>query len=110
MPTYEYNCEKCDQEYSIIKSMKSYDGKDPCPGCGNIGDRIISPNILFTGTSVQDAEFNHGLGEVTKSAAHRKELAKRKGMIEVGNECLKKHEKELANDKKKRIAKGWDNA
>lgn len=86
MPIYDYDCSKCDKEYEIIKSIKEYTGLDPCPDCGNVGNRIFSCNVHFIGTKIEDAEFNVGLGQVTKSKRHREELAKQKGLIEVGNE------------------------
>ena len=86
MPTYEYLCEKCDVEYEIIKSLKEYKREEQCPTCGNIGNRIFSPNVYFTGTKIEDSEWNIGLGAVTKSKKHRDEIAKRKNLVELGNE------------------------
>lgn len=85
-PIYEYNCEKCDQEYEVLKSIKEYKKDDPCPLCGNIGERILSSQIYFTGTKIEDAEYNPGLGVITKSKKHRDELVKRKNLVEIGNE------------------------
>ena len=42
--------------------------------------------MTFSGTAVQNAEYNPGLGCVVKNKAHRDELAKRKGLVEVGND------------------------
>lgn len=89
MPTYEYRCEPCNKQYDVTKLISEYSkspGQDVCPDCGKIGYRIYSCNIEFTGTKIEDAEYNVGLGTITKSKAHRDELAKRKGLIEVGNE------------------------
>jgi putative FmdB family regulatory protein len=87
MPTYDYDCEKCDKPYSVIKSIKTYDGKDECPTCSNVGRRVFSCKVQFIGTKVEEAEFNVGLGAITKSKKHRDEIAKRKGAIEIGNEA-----------------------
>ena len=78
-PTYEYDCLKCDAKYSVIKSIKSYDGKDRCPDCGNVGDRVYSAKVAFIGTSVQDAEYNPAFGQVVNNKSHREELAKSLG-------------------------------
>lgn len=86
MPIYDYSCEKCDNEYEIIKSIKDYDSKDPCPTCGNIGSRLLSKDIFFTGTKIEDAEYNPGLGKITKSKKHREELVKSMNLVEIGNE------------------------
>lgn len=88
IPTYPYRCEPCDTEYEIIKSIKEYDPKnpDPCPLCKRPGQRVFSCNVHFIGTKIEDAEYNPGLGQITKSKRHRDELAKRMGAIEIGNE------------------------
>jgi putative FmdB family regulatory protein len=109
-PIYEYQCEKCDEAYEVLKSIKIYDGKDPCPQCGNVGDRVFSSKVSFIGAKVEDAEYNPAFGQVVKGKRHREELAKKNGMVEVGNENLGKHQDQLAQDKRKRQQKEWDNA
>ena len=86
MPIYDYFCEKCDKNYEIIKSIKEYKRDDPCPDCGVVGNRILSKEVFFTGTKIEDAEWNPGLGAITKSKKHREELAKSKNLVEIGNE------------------------
>lgn len=86
MPTYDYQCQDCDAQYTTIKSIKEYDGLDTCPKCAKIGIRIISSGIHVIGAAVQNAEFNVGLGKVTKNKYHRDELAKRMNVVEIGNE------------------------
>jgi len=35
MPTYDYRCQKCGKEFSVILSMREHDGKKAkCPKCG----------------------------------------------------------------------------
>ena len=74
MPIYDYYCEKCDKDFEIVKSIKSYDGKDKCPYCKNIGQRLLS-TVTFYGEKVETPEYNIGLGTVVKNSQHRKELA-----------------------------------
>ena len=107
-PTYDYMCEKCGLKYEVTKSIKEYDGKDPCLKCGKVGYRIFSCKIQFSGTKIEDAEYNVGLGAITKSKRHRDELAKRAGVIEVGNEkpdTIHKHFDSSREEKRKR---SWD--
>jgi len=85
-PLYDYFCDQCDKPYEVVKSMKEYDGKDKCPVCLEQGRRIYSANIHFIGTKVKDSYKCPALGQVIKSDAHRKELTKQLGVIEVGNE------------------------
>jgi putative FmdB family regulatory protein len=35
MPTYEYQCPKCNKKFSLVLSIKDHDaGKAKCPKCG----------------------------------------------------------------------------
>lgn len=108
MPLYEYFCEKCDIQYDIIKSIKEYKRDDQCPMCGNIGDRIFSKDITFLGTKIEDAEFNVGLGTITKSKKHRDELAKRMNLVEIGNEKPDTVHKIFDNARAEKRKKAYD--
>ena len=36
MPTYEYRCQDCDKEFSLVLSMTRHDREQVvCPGCGS---------------------------------------------------------------------------
>ena len=50
MPTYEYKCEKCKNEFEEFQSMSS-EPKTICPKCGAEAKRMISLNsgIIFKG-------------------------------------------------------------
>lgn len=85
MPTYPYHCVKCGQDTDIIKSMNESGRDEQCPICELQLERVWTVPYL-TGTSVEDAEFNHALGVVTKNKKDRAEIAKQKGLVEVGND------------------------
>ena len=108
MPIYDYLCEKCDLEYSVEKKISEYTGLDKCLSCGNQGYRVFSCNVHFTGAKIEDAEFNVGLGKITKSKRHREELAKRVGAIEVGNEKPETIYKHFEGDRETRNRKRWE--
>lgn len=107
-PIYDYDCQKCDKKYEIVKSIKEYDGKDQCPICGNIGQRIISCSIQFLGTKIEDAEFNYGLNAITKSKKDRDEKAKRLGLIELGNENPDKTHNYYEKTREEKHKREWD--
>lgn len=107
MPIYDYYCEGCDKDFEIVKSIKEYDGKDECPICKNIGQRIIS-TVTFYGEKVESAEYNVGLGKITKNSQHRNELAKQMNLIEVGSENPEMIQKKLENDRQEKLKKSWD--
>jgi putative FmdB family regulatory protein len=109
VPTYTFRCDKCDENFETIESIKSYDGDGECPKCKNISREVIlSANIHFIGASVQNAEYNPGLGQVVKNKKHREELAKRRGLIEVGNEKTSTLHKMADETRAERIKKSWD--
>jgi putative FmdB family regulatory protein len=107
MAIYDYDCAKCQTEYEVIKSIHAYNGKDPCPLCGNIGQRIIRP-VVFYGEKVQNAEYNIGLGKITKNKQHRDELAKRMNVTEIGNEKPELIHKKFETDRAEKNKKSWD--
>ncbi len=84
---YEYQCSKCTHRFDVTKSVKDIDVTETCPQCGDFAERKFVPSkVYFSGTEVRDAEYNPGLGAVVKSKRHREELAKRKGLVEIGND------------------------
>lgn len=93
MPTYDYICPKCDCAFDVVLSIRAYSQEtvSQCPSCENPcgkDDRDFKKmrRTHFIGTSVQNAEFNPGLGCVVKNRAHKDELMKEKGVVEVGND------------------------
>lgn len=95
--------------FEVVRSIKEYDGKDQCPTCGNIGARDYSRcKFHFTGTKIEDAEFNPGLGRITKSKAHRNELAKQLGVEEIGNENPDSIHKHFDTTRAEKLEKSWD--
>lgn len=82
---YPYLCNRCDLEFDVVKHHSQSSKKEKCPECKRVAQRVYT-TVLFTGTKVEDAEYNYGLGMVTKSARHRKDEARARGLEEVGNE------------------------
>lgn len=105
---YDYICEKCCTEFTVVRPASEYNRNEPCQTCGNPGQRIFSCNIHFIGTKVEDAEFNRGLGKVTKSKNHRDELAKQMGVIEVGNEPPNKIHSYFDENREAKLKKAYD--
>lgn len=65
-------------------------------------------------TKVEHAEYNPGLGCITKNSKHRAEIAKRKGLVEVGNEDVsnwrKRSEMDLAAKQDAHYAEAYKDA
>lgn len=96
--TYEYKCNSCEHSFDVTKNVKYMDIDEPCPKCGTICERIFRPKIHLSNTKVQDSYYNHGLGQVVKNDQHARQIAKEKGLIEVGNEKVEKHVKYTPKD------------
>lgn len=111
MPTYDWLCEKCDLEFETVESIREYTGCKTCDQCGNPTRRIFKNcSFHFTGTKIEDAEFNPGLGQITKSKRHREELAKKLNVVEIGNDhkstdSLHSH---FDSERARKIKKSWD--
>ena len=109
MPTYEFTCPKCDVNFETYESIKTYDGDGECPTCKNVSrERVYSSKVLFIGTSVQSPEYNPAFGQVVKNKQHRDELAKRNGLVEIGNEKPERIHKHFDDQRAEKLKKAWD--
>ena len=107
---YPYHCIKCGQDIEIVKSMHESGREELCPICEIILERIwTAPQVI--GASVENAEYNPGLGKVVKNKKHREELCKKMGVVEIGNDYKtpdkihEKHDQQRAERSEARYAK-----
>ena len=108
--TYEYTCDQ-HGAVDVTKSVIYIDNPEPCPLCGVVMTRKFVPSrVHFSKTKVEHAEYNPGLGIVTKSRRHRDEVAKERGLIEIGNESVDKIESNLAKERETRSNEGYTQA
>jgi len=87
---YEYECNRCGKREDVCKSVKDFERVEKCEECAS-PMRVCLSAGYFSGEKVQDAYFNHGLGQVVSSDQEAKQIAKDRGLIEIGNETPKKH-------------------
>ena len=85
MPYYRYECNQCKHQFDIIKSIRC-EKPEPCPECDGDTRRLIQRTLSLYEGDWNKEEFNRGLGKVVKNPKHRKELANRAGMEEIGND------------------------
>lgn len=89
MPTYVYRCRECQADWDVVKPMSQIDRLEDCPACGKCNgsnSRQLQASY-FTGASDWNTQtWNPGLGCYTKSDKHARDIAKGRGLIEVGNE------------------------
>ncbi len=109
MAIYDYRC-GCGKDFEINKPMSESDSLESCPTCGMILDsshKIIS-RVYFSGEKDKDQYFCPGLGCVVKSDAHRKRLAKEKGLEEVGNEPVDNIHKHFDQQRDEASRNRWE--
>lgn len=105
---YPYQCRPCGHKFEVIKSVKHLDEPESCPSCKSADTLRYIARTYFYGARVEDAEWNPGLGEIVKSSRHRAELAKRKGLVEVGNESLDNIHRKFDGERDKKISTRYD--
>ena len=68
----------------------------------------MSANIYVIGAKVENAEYNPAFGQVVKNKNHRNELAKQRGLIEIGNEKPSTLHKHAENTKLENAKRRWE--
>lgn len=108
-PLYDYSCEKCDLDFEVFKNMSEHKPKEPCPQCKNLSAQDLSRcRPMFTGASVKDAYKCPALGQIVKSDSHRKDLARKLGVEEIGNEKPDRLHKHFDDTRAEKMKKSWD--
>lgn len=104
---YPYRCSD-NHEWDVIKSVKDIDNVENCERCGKIGVRYIA-NTYFYGASDWDkTEFNPGLGQITRNRKHRDQIAKQRGLEEVGTEPVENIHKHADSVNEYNRNSSWD--
>lgn len=105
---YEYECERCNRHFDVAKSVRDMDSPETCKCGGNAHYVFVPSRVLFSGEKVQEAEYNPGLGCITKNKKHRDEIARQKGVVEVGNETPESLHKMHDAERERRREKAWE--
>jgi putative FmdB family regulatory protein len=105
---YCYECE-CGEEFEVVKSVRFIDTPEHCPKCDKVAQRVMSSSVFFIGAKVEDAEYNPGLGQVIKNRKHRDEVARQKGLVEIGNQDVHGMSESFAKQREEKRAKAYDN-
>jgi len=103
---FEYLCEKCSLGKEVVKSASDHRSIELCDVCGEEMIRVFTPPHLM-GVHFEP-HFNHGLGEHVSTKRDYKELIKRKGLVEIGNENPESTSKYFDNIKKEKHVKSWE--
>ena len=105
---YQYCCTKCQHVFDVTKMVKDLNVNEFCIKCESPAERQFTPHIHIMGARVEHAEYNPAFGQVVKGKAHRAELAKRKGMIEIGNEKPETIHKHFDDGRAEKVNKSWE--
>ena len=88
MPNYPYACpsSSCCHTWEVVKKVADLDRAEECPQCGEMGRRFIARTHFYGASDWDKAEYNPGLGCVVKNSKHRAQIAKERGLVEIGND------------------------
>tara|TARA_R110000868_G_scaffold9394_2_gene46918 strand:- start:7409 stop:7768 length:360 start_codon:yes stop_codon:yes gene_type:complete len=108
MPTYIWTCRQ-GHDWDVVTTIAQRDEPSHCPDCQEEGTRgITMAQVSPTAGDWNRVEYNPGLGQWTKSWKHGREIAKAKGLEEVGNEkpgtILQRDDKRRAEKREARWA------
>jgi putative FmdB family regulatory protein len=109
MPIYEYECSKCSGWFEVAKRIAEIDNPETCK-CGGLGERRIS-RVNFNGASDWNNQTYHpGLGCYTRSDQHARQIAKARGLEEVGTEKLETIHKHFDRQREDMAKQRWAEA
>lgn len=105
---YEYSCPQCNNRFDVVKSVQMMDSPESCERCHVSAIRDFVPSrVHFTGTRVEHAEYNPGLGCIVRNKSHRAELCKIKGVEEIGNEKPESLHKHFDQKREEKFEQAW---
>lgn len=109
---YPYYCEHCDLEFDVTKSMHESSREERCIHCGKVMTRVYLPPVggRTDSSKVDYSGYNPAFGQHVKNKRHAQELAKRKGMVEIGNEKVETVHKHFDSERELRRKKRWSDA
>lgn len=88
---YPYHCPNCNTNFDIIKRVSEIDNIEKCITCDTLltkENRKIASKQFFYGAKVEHAEWCPAMGCVVRNSAHRRQIAKARGLEEVGTEPI----------------------
>lgn len=108
MPLYDYGCD-CGREFAVFKKMSEHTATEVCD-CGKKAERIFNKGTFyFNGASDWNSQtYNYGLGCEVRNQQHARQIAKSRGLEEVGNDDPKKIGDIMEKDNHKKWVDGWN--
>ena len=109
MPTYVYLCGR-GHEWEVVKRIADLDEVEMCATCQTLGDRQIQRANFTQANDWNTQTFNPALGCYTRNTRHARQIAKSRGMEEVGTEPVEKIHAKFERDREDRTAQRWAEA
>ena len=104
MPTYDYKCKGCEDQFEVTKRISDADVIETCPHCQALCDkdcRVIYSHEFY-GEKPDEPFYSAALGKMVKGKNDLKRQAKARGWIEVGSEDANKTHDTNDRDREKR--------
>ena len=78
MPTYEYRCRDCGNEFELRQGFDSAPTID-CPSCGHVATRLISSvPVIFKGTGWYVTDYGRGRSGPQNNGREKEEASESK--------------------------------
>jgi len=115
MPTYEYVCCDCRHHFDVIKMVSEIDRLEECPECCAFCNphcrQITLPNLdRSAAADWNNPHFSPALGCKVKGDREARQIAKRRGLEEVGTEAPEKIHAKFERDRQERTERRWADA
>lgn len=103
MPSYDWACDQ--HRWVVVSTIADRDEPSSCPKCQAPGTRMMSlpAPVSVTAGDWNRGSWNPGLGCYTKSWKHGRQIAKERGLEEVGDsdpDALYKENEKAREDKR----------
>mgnify|MGYP000685495909 CR=1 FL=1 len=107
---YPYSCRQ-GHSWEVTKPLSAIDDDECCPDCSEVGGRQIArSNVDSSAGDWNRVEYNPGLGQWTKSWKHGRQIAKSKGLVEIGDEPLESMNKHFDKVREDKAKQRWADA
>jgi hypothetical protein len=115
-----FDCHSCRKSFSALYYYQTETNSPQCKWCGSIDTALPEIRDLSDGSDIHlmgisdwdNTEYNPGLGCVTRSRKHREQIAKERGLVEVGNEDVERvsqmQDRKLAQQLEARTEKSFE--
>lgn len=103
MPYYPYKCHDCGEKFEVIKQISAIDDVEACPSCSATRTERCIGRVNFKGEGDwNQLDYHPAFGKPMTPMQASKE-ARRRGMIEIGNEPPDKIHKHFEKQREQKV-------